>query len=164
MNVAPWSLRSTIRGLTRGWHSFFHEPCDARIPAAIRIVYATIVLIHLTVLYPDLDLWFTTNGVLPIDAGLKVANPFSWTLLALLPDTSAVVHACLWIAVAHAVCLLVGFLPRINALLLFLWIVSFQYRNDLINDGEDCLMRLLGFFIIWLPSGQCWSVNALVRG
>jgi hypothetical protein len=55
-------------------------------------------------------------------------------------------------------------LPRVNAFLLFLWLISFQVRNDLINDGEDCLMRLLGFFVIWLPSGRVWSVNAVVRG
>ena len=67
MNVAPWSLKTTLGALARGWHRFFHEPCDARIPAAIRIVYAAIVLIHLAVLYPNLDLWFTANGVLPVE-------------------------------------------------------------------------------------------------
>src|SRR5437868_1594721 len=162
MNTAPWSLKTTLGALTRGWQRFFHEPCDARIPAAIRIVYAAIVLIHLAVLYPDLDMWFTASGVLPVEAALKIVSPYSWSLFALLPDTSAAVHVCFWIAVSHAVCLLVGFLPRVNALLLFVWIVSFQVRNNLINDGEDCLMRLMGFFVIWLPSGRCWSVNAVI--
>src|SRR5437868_5343563 len=163
MNTAPWSLKDAARAFARGWNSFFHEPYDARIPAAIRIVYATIVLIHLAVLYPDLDRWFTANGVLTMEAAKKAASPYAWSLLELFPETSSVVHTCFWIAVAHAACLLVGLLPRINALLLFVWIISFQVRNDLINDGEDCLMRLLGFFVIWLPSGRCWSVNAVVR-
>jgi hypothetical protein len=163
MNVAPWSLNDAARAFARGWNSFFHEACDARIPAAMRIVYAAIVLIHFAVLYPDLDMWFTANGVLTMEAAKKAASPYAWSLLELVPDTSAVVHACFWIAVAHAACLLLGLLPRVNALFLFLWIISFQARNDLINDGEDCLMRLLGFFVIWLPSGRCWSVNAMIR-
>jgi len=163
MHVAPLSLRNTARAFARGWNSFFHEPCDARIPAAIRIVYATIVLIHFAVLYPDLNMWFTGDGVLTMEAAKKAASPYAWSLLELFPDTAAVVHTCFWIAVAHAVCLLVGLLPRINALLLFVWIISFQVRNDLINDGEDCLMRLLGFFVIWLPSGRVWAVNGVVR-
>ena len=71
MNTAPWSLKDAARAFARGWNSFFHEPCDARIPAAIRIVYATIVLIHLAVLYPDLDRWFTANGVLTMEAAKK---------------------------------------------------------------------------------------------
>src|SRR5947209_14047873 len=99
MNVAPWSLRSTAAAFARGWQSFFHQPCDARVCAAIRMAYASIVLIHLAVLYPDLDLWFTDSGVLPLENALKIASPYSWSLLAWLPSTSAVVHTCFWVAV-----------------------------------------------------------------
>src|SRR4051812_24709790 len=76
MNGAP-SLTTTAAALARGWHSFFHKPCDPRIPAAIRIAYATIVLMHFAVLYPDLDLWFTASGVLPADVAPKVTSPFA---------------------------------------------------------------------------------------
>ena len=34
-------------------------------------------------------------------------------------------------------------------------------RNPLIIDGEDTVMRMMAFFLIWMPSGQCWSVQAL---
>ena len=34
---------------------------------------------------------------------------------------------------------------------------------DIINDGEDNLMRVMGFFVMLLPSGACWSVNSLLR-
>ncbi len=163
MNPAPWSLTSAWAALARGWNRFFHEPCDARICAAIRIFYAAIVLIHLATLYPDLDHWFTENGVLPLDNAKKLANPHSTSLLEFLPGTSAVVHTCFWITVAHAFCLLIGLLPRINAFFLFVWLFSFQIRNNLINDGEDCLMRMMGFFLIWMPTGLCWSVNSLIR-
>ena len=163
MTPAPWSLSSTLPALARGWHRFFHAPCDARICAAVRIGYATLVLIHLAVLYPDLDVWFTQQGVLPLENSKQAVSPYAWSLLWLLPDTSAVVHACYWVAVAHAVGLLVGVLSPLNALFLFVWIVSFQFRNNMINDGEDTVMRLLGFLLIWLPSGRCWSVDALVR-
>lgn len=163
MSAAAWSLQATLRAASRGWHDFFHLPCDARVCAAVRIAYASLVLVHLATLYPDLDLWFTDQGVLPLEASREVSSPYAWSILAILPQTSVAVHACYWMAVAHASALLIGFLPRLNALVLFVWIVSFQVRNSLINDGEDCLMRLLGFFMIWLPSGQCWSVNAVLR-
>jgi vitamin K-dependent gamma-carboxylase-like protein len=163
MNASLWSLRTTFRAFARGWDEFFHQPCDARICAAVRIAYAALVLTHLAVLYPDLELWFTEQGVLPLEHARKAVNPYAWSLLGFLPGTSAVVHICFWITVAHAVAVLVGFLPRLNALFLFLWIMSFQVRNNLLNDGEDSLMRLLGFFLIWLPSGGCWSVNQLIR-
>ena len=163
MSPAPWSLNSAAAAFARRWQSFFHAPCDARVCAAIRIAYSLLVLIHLAVLYPDLDYWFTDGGVLPIDRAMEITSSYRWSLFHWWPSTSAVVHAGFWIAVGHAIALLIGLLPRLNALALFVWLVSFQVRNDIINDGEDCLMRMLGFFMIWLPSGHCWSVNSLIR-
>src|SRR6476660_1659351 len=162
MNPAPWSLNSTTAALARGWHEFFHRPCDARVCAAIRIVYSSLVLIHLAVLYPDLDMWFGARGVLPQENAREAVSPYACSIFNILPSDSTVLHTCFWVAGAHAAALLLGFLPRLNALLLFVWIVSFQYRNNLINDGEDTVMRMLGFFLIWLPSGRCWSLNALI--
>src|SRR4051794_30418969 len=104
------SLRASAAALARGWNSFFHAPCDARICAAIRIAYALLVLVHFATLYPDLDLWFTEAGVLPLEAARKVVSPFSvvraaqesgqpdnerlLSLLELMPKTSAAVHVC----------------------------------------------------------------------
>jgi hypothetical protein len=159
---AFWSLKSAWRSWAQGWNWFFHHPCDARVCAAIRIVYATLVLIHLAVLYPDLERWFTGEGLLPYEASRDTRSAHAWTLFAWLPDTLPGARTAFWIAVAHAAALLVGLLPRVNAFFLFLWIVSFQVRNSIIHDGEDNLMRLMGFFMIWLPSGRCWSVNAII--
>jgi len=163
MNPARYSLKATAAALIRAWHEFFHRPCDGRVCAAVRIVYGLLVLIHLAVLYPDLDLWFTDGGLLPLERAREAVSPYAWSLFEYLPGVSAVVHTCYWIAVAHSAAFLVGFLPRINAFFLFVWIVSFQNRNNLINDGEDTLLRMLGFLMIWLPSGRCWSANALIR-
>jgi hypothetical protein len=158
-----WSLRATCRAVAAGWNEFFHRPGDGRVCAAIRLVYAALVLIHLAVLYPDLERWFTSVGVLPYELSRDTVSSYSWTLLGWLPDTSAAVHTAFWVATGHAVCLLMGLLPRFNAFFLFLWIVSFEVRNEVIMDGEDRLMRMLGFLMIWLPSGQCWSVHSLLR-
>src|SRR5437660_1882451 len=122
MSVAPWSLKSAWPAFARGWQRFFHQPCDARVCAAIRAVFAAIVLIHFATLYPDLDRFFTDAGVLPLDAAQKIANPYSLSILTYTPQTSAAIHVCWWLAVAHAIALLIGFLPRLNALALFIWI------------------------------------------
>jgi hypothetical protein len=67
MSAATLSLKQTAGAVARGWEQFFHQPCDGRVCAAVRMGYAAIVLIHLAVLYPDLDLWFTESGVLPLE-------------------------------------------------------------------------------------------------
>jgi hypothetical protein len=163
MTAAVGSLKQASRSLIRGWHRFFHAPCDARIAAAVRIAFAIVTLLNLAVLYPDLDHWFTDQGVLPAEVSREVARPYAWSVLWLLPSTPAVVHACYWIAVAQTVLLLVGVVPRLQALGVFVWLVSFTNRNYLIVDGEDTVFRLIAFFLIWMPVGRCWSVDALVR-
>ena len=163
MNPAPWSLRATCQALASGWNAFFHAPCDARVCAAIRMAFALVVLLDLSILYPDLDLWFTDNGVLPTEASQEAAKPYAWSVFWHLPSTPAVVHICYWIIVAQAVLLLMGLLPNLQMLCLFVWLTSLENRNFLIIDGEDVVFRLVAFCLIWVPLGRCWSVDALVR-
>src|SRR5688572_6741147 len=156
MIAAGYSLWSAGRGLARGWQAFFHTPCDARIPALVRFAFAAVVLVNLAVLYPDLERWFTDAGVLSSTTSQEIARPYTWSILWRLPDTSTVVHACYWVAVAQAAMLLVGLLSRLNAACVFLWLVSFQNRNFLITDSEDVVMRLIAFYLIWMPIERCW--------
>jgi hypothetical protein len=162
MNAA-FSLCNAWTALARGWEAFFHAPCDARVCALVRIGFSLVVLTHLSVLFPDRIRWFTEQGVLSAEASQQIASPYGWSLFWMLPGTPQVVTLCLGLAIANAVLLLVGLLPRLNALCLFLWLYSLQMRNPLIVDGEDTVMRMIAFFLIWMPSGQCWSLNALIR-
>lgn len=159
----PWSLRTTLTSAADRWHSFFHAPCDARVCALVRITFAALVLINFAVLYPDLDHWFTAGGVLPAEASRETISIHHWSLLWHLPDTPPVIHACFWIAIANTALLGLGLLPRLNALAVFLWLVSFQVRNSQITDGEDDVFKMIAFCLIWMPSGHCWSLDALLR-
>src|SRR6185436_18943267 len=61
-------------------------------------------------------------------------------------------------------CLLVGFASRFSAVSVFVWLVSFQNRNQMILDGEDDILRLISFFLIFMPLAEVWSVDAWLRG
>jgi len=163
MSNAECSLRDTAAALGRGWNAFFHAPCDARVCALVRIAFACVVLANFAALWPDRERWFTDEGVLTAETSQRIASPYGWSLLWLLPSTTEVVNVCLWIAVANTVLLLIGLLPRLNALCVLVWLYSFQTRNVQIIDGEDTVMRMTAFFLIWMPSGQCWSLHALLR-
>lgn len=157
------SLASTSAWVRQAWNAFFHAPCDARVCALVRIAFATLALVNLGVLYPDLDHWFTAEGVLPQAASREVSNPYAWSILRLLPDTPAAVGTCYWLAIASALLLLLGIFPRLNAFCLFVWLVSFQVRNELITDGEDDVFKWIAFCLVWMPSGARWSLPALLR-
>jgi hypothetical protein len=149
--------------LRRAWHDFFHEPVDPRVCAIVRIGYATLVLVNLAVLWPDINLWFGEEGVLAYDVARRMIHDNSWSILGWLPRTSLVLHVCLGIYAAQTVCLLLGLFSRLNVVCVFVWLISFQNANPLLLDGEDTVFRVVGFFLIFMPLGRAWALDALLR-
>ena len=140
------------------WHRFFHRPNDPRIPALIRIGYASLVLVNLVAWYPYLEMWYGESGILPRE--LFERYPHHWTLHAWLPKGEAILQCCYWVFAIQTLCLLLGFASRFSAVSVFVWLASFQHRNLMILDGEDKVLRLLGFFLIFMPLAEVWSVDA----
>jgi hypothetical protein len=68
----------------------------------------------------------------------------------------------LWIA--QTALLLVGVLPRFQAVCVYVWLLSFQRRNPLILDAEDGVLRVLGFLVLLMPLGYTLSWPAWRRG
>jgi len=155
-----YDLAAAWQALRLGWHEFFHTPLDTRTCALVRIAYACLVLVHWAVLLPDLDLWMGESGVLPREVSREVALSYQWSVLWHVPATSPALHACYWMAVANTLLLLVGILPRLNAACLLAWLISFQNRNSFILDGEDTLMRLVALYLVLMPCGASWSLDA----
>ena len=144
------------------WNRFFHEPIDPRIPALIRVGYASLVLVNLVSWYPYLEMWFGEGGVLPGQLGY--AGGYQWSVLAWVPNTDAALQICFWIFALQTLCLLLGFASRFSAISVFVWLVSFQHRNPFIWDGEDKVLRLIGFFLMFMPLAEIWSVDACLWG
>ena len=150
------------------WNRFFHEPSDPRIPALIRIGCASLVLINLIAWFPYLEMWFGETGVLPGDfwriRDERLPALFQqWSLLAMVPRGHVSLLICYSVFLLQTVCLLVGFASRFSAASVFVWLVSFQNRNQMILDGEDDVLRLISFFLIFMPLAEVWSVDAWLR-
>ncbi|MFN0021826.1 MAG: HTTM domain-containing protein [Pirellulaceae bacterium] len=150
------------------WNRFFHEPSDPRIPALIRMGVAGLLLVNLIAWFPYLEMWFGDTGVLPGDVWRNPDEQTSvlarqWSLLAMVPRGHFALQACFWIFALQSVCLLCGFASRFSAASVFVWLVSFQNRNQLILDGEDDVLRLISFFLIFMPLAEVWSVDAWLR-
>lgn len=157
------SLRNAWRQVVLGWHRFFYAPLDIRVSAAVRMGFAVLMLVNLAVLYPDLALWFTDDGILPFAAGREATGPFGWSVFWVLPGSAAVVQACFWICTIQTVLLGIGFLSRLNAACVWVWLLSFQNRNPMILDSEDAVMRLVLLCLVLMPCGAAWSVDAWLR-
>ena len=70
--------------------------------------------------------------------------------------------ALFWIFLGSAVSLTVGFLTRLNSVVVFLCLASIQQRNLYITHGGDTFLRLAGFFLIFAPAGADLSVDRLI--
>lgn len=142
---------------------FVHAPVDIRSVAAIRIGYASLMLLNVACWWPDLDRWFSETGVLPLEASRRIIDPNCLTLFQVLPKDETTLHIAYGIFVAQLIGLLIGLFPRIQAACCYVWLVSFQHRNCLLFEGEDTVFRIMGFLLIFMPLGAAWSVHSWLR-
>lgn len=166
MSAGDWSLRQTAPAFLAGWNQFFYAPIDARRMALVRIGFAVLLLIYLAILYPDLSTWFGPQGLYPADVDAETRLPQQWSVLRWLPsdpvEADVWLQRIFWLHIACTVMLLVGFLSRINSIIVYVLLVSWIWRNQLIIDGEDSVFRIIGFFLILMPSGRAWSIDQLL--
>jgi uncharacterized membrane protein YphA (DoxX/SURF4 family) len=164
MSEPALSIANSWRVAAVVWQRFFHAPIDARRLALVRIGFAVVMLVNFSVLYPDLETWYGEQGLYPSEAAESHALPQQWTLLRWISPTNPAaeswLHGLFWLTIASAAMLLVGFLSQLNALVLFVMLVSWQNRNPVILDGEDTVMRLVGFYLLLMRSGRAWSVDS----
>lgn len=151
-------LQSTWRLLRNSIDRFLFETPDPHIVPWLRIGFATLVLIHTAVLWPDAERWFTDAGVLQASTAQSIAGSYGWSVLSWLPSNTITIKTCLAAMGLSAVLMLLGVFSRFQSAAIFVWLVSFQNRNPFLNDGEDTVMRLFAFFLIWMPLDRGWSL------
>lgn len=163
MSAPPYDLRRALSGFSSAWQGFFFSPVDARLCAVLRIGYAICVLINLASFYPDLERWFADSGVLPKDAVFLLQQPERWSLLMWLPEGMLWLQIVFWLFVLSAALLLLGVCSRLQTACVLVWLMSFQNRNTTLFDGEDVVLRLIGWYLLLVPVGAAWSLDAWWR-
>ena len=150
--------------VARAYDRFWFQSCDPVMCSVMRVASGLLLIIFLAVWLVDARLWFSSEGLLRSETAQEMARGQHWSLLFFLPDSAEVVQACLVVALLQAAMLLLGVASRIQAACLFVWLTSFQHRNPLIADGEDTVLRLWMFFMIWMPLDHRWSLGRWLRG
>jgi len=152
-----------MKSCISAFDQFLHTGVDPAVIPCLRIGFALLVLIHVAVLWPNAEMWFTDQGVMTQKTAMVFSSKYQWSILFYLPSTTPVIQGCLVVMAVHGLLMLLGVSSRMQVACLFVWLVSFQNRNMLIHDGEDTLMRLFAFFMIWLPLDRSWSLQKYWR-
>jgi hypothetical protein len=135
---------------------------DLRSLAALRVVLALLVLADLALRATDFYAHYTDEGVLPreqlLEGGLLDTSAFSFALANGEPLFASLLFGATALA---AVGLLLGYRTRLSTVVVWALLMSIQWRNPLLLNGGDTLLRLLLFWGMFLPLGAYWSVDRL---
>lgn len=136
---------------------------DLRSLAAFRIVLALLVLVDLTNRVFDFYAHYTDAGIMPRTVLLEEVLS-SWAVSVNLMNGEPFFQAVVFVATAVAALgMLVGYRTRLMTILVWVLILSIQWRNPLILNSGDVLLRVLLFWSLFLPLGAYWSVDRALR-
>ncbi len=154
---------SLPRPLSRS--SWWTTPVKAELPAVLRIGVAAVLLFdQLTTMLPHLKSLY--GGGSMGDPGLfawMFQRPLlHWSLLQGIADPQAI-QLAFWVWVAATVGLLVGWNTRLCAVLVWILAISFTNLNIYAINAGDHIRGMLLLYLMLVPCGATWSVDALLR-
>jgi uncharacterized membrane protein YphA (DoxX/SURF4 family) len=147
------------------WYRFWFRTIDARQFAALRILFGGLSLIYLVELIPYAALQFSSSGWLDGIRQLAQQNGGSWSLFFFVADKYADMFAytTMIVGISASFLLMLGWHSRFMAGISWMVWVSLWNRNPLILDGDDALLKLMCFYLLLSPCGNCWSLDAILQ-
>lgn len=134
---------------------------DARALAAFRAALAALVLADLCLRARYLTAFYTDAGVLPRSLLFEQYPTLSRLSLHALSGAAWLQVALFAATAAAALALLAGYRTTLATLLTAALLASLHYRNPLVLNSGDTLLRMLFLWGVFLPLGRRWSVDAL---
>ncbi len=131
---------------------------DLRSLGLFRLGLALVVLYDALARWSHLNEHYTYLGVLPLSQHLL--SPQVGPSLHLGSDTPALVASLFALQALAALSLLLGWRPRQSTFLCLVLVLSAQYRNPLVIDGGDVLLRALLVWGLFLPWGEAFGLEA----
>lgn len=149
---------SRIRSLAR-----FYFSIDTRSLALFRILFAVTLIYDWAIRWPNLEAFYTSFGVLPIEAPLRrVGGEYHFSLL----DGFTSLKMVQLFFLAGLVCyvgLLAGYRTKLFQILSCLFFISVLNRNALIRAGGDLVLASMSLWALFLPLGARFSIDALLQ-
>jgi Vitamin K-dependent gamma-carboxylase len=145
------------------WNAFFFGP-QSPIPIAVfRILYSFLVIATLLLLRPDWLTWYGQHAWVSLATMHQVEPGTRLNLFRVIPQSRGWVESLFWVSLGSAVLLGIGFLTRLNSVIVFLCLASIQQRNLFITHGGDTFLRVAGFFLMLAPAGAALSMDRLIK-
>ena len=132
---------------------------DVRSLAALRIAMASMVLVDLARRVRDIPILYSDQGVLDANLTRQYLGSGFWS--AYWIDGSPVFSQMLFLLTAVAAFgLLVGYKTRWMNVICLVLVWSLQTCNPLVLTGGHILLRMMLFWMVFLPTARVWSIDA----
>jgi len=154
MSTAAEPRKPLIDVFVDAWRTFWFRPQPAYTIGAVRIAFGATVALWTLSLVGDLDDFFTSYGVLP----QQNEASYEWGIFEFWTGDRALMLGWALLLLA-AIALTVGWHSRAAALIVFVLIMSFEFRNPYIGNSGDTLLRLEALFLALAPSGAALSLD-----
>jgi hypothetical protein len=156
-------MRLRLRSFAGAWNRFFFAK-QSPVPIALfRITYGILVITTLVLLRPDWLAWYGSHAWISLQTMQMVEPGTRINLFSIIPQSDGWINALFWVFLGSTILLTVGFLTRINSVIVFLCLTSIHQRNLFITHGGDTFLRLAGFFLVFAPAGAALSLDRLLR-
>lgn len=151
--------------MQNNWNHFWFRVIDARQYAALRILFGGLSCIYFSELLPYVDSQFSRLGWLGNIQQIINQNGGTWSIFFINEDwnSSKIAHLIIGSGILASILMMIGWQSRYSTFITWLIWVSLWNRNPLILDGDDALLKIMCFYLMLSPSGNCWSVDAYLH-
>lgn len=145
------------------WNSFFFAPRSPIPISLFRVAYGCCVIGTLVLLHPDWLTWYGVHAWISLPTMHQLEPGPRLNLFSILPQSDGWILLLFWVFLGSAILLTLGFLTRVNSVLVFLCLASIQQRDLYILHGGDTFLRVAGFFLMFAPAGAAFSLDRWLR-
>jgi hypothetical protein len=138
-----------------GWKRWAFDPIDTAPMAALRIACGLLTFGWTLSLLPDAQTFLAADG---LTAQASPGSTGWWTL----PLGS--VYGALALLLAASVALVLGWCTRLASVVVAVLLILVQRRDVYVLNSGDLLLRELALYLILMPAGEVWSLDARRRG
>jgi hypothetical protein len=144
----------------RVWPGDHVVDVDIRSMALLRMSMAVILFLDTAVRATDINAMYTDFGSLSRTALLELGWSPYWFSVHMGTGHSNGIACLMLIQLLLAVGLFLGWRTRVMTFWSWLFLISIHSRNPMVLNGGDIYLRVVLFWMLFLPWGQTWSLDA----
>ena len=150
----------SLQSIGHAWNIFFFTPELPYTLAVFRILFGAVLFINALLILKDVKIWYGPTGLFPYEQYVKTYGSRMYlNLFRLLPPTDKSTYLLAWLNALAAAALTLGFCTPISSALAFLVLRSFHGRNPFVERGNDQVMRLMTFLLVFSHAGSALSID-----